>query len=109
LKFRRSLGRLKGKGPQLLVLVFFAFVILVILLDTLEDISIEGAAFKGTPLEVLLSAVAMITQNAIAIIKSWNYVGIFSLMLLEASSLPIPSEVILPFSGYLISQGHLTF
>jgi membrane protein DedA with SNARE-associated domain len=28
-------------------------------------------------------------------------------MLLESSSLPIPSEVILPFAGYLISQGQL--
>jgi membrane protein DedA with SNARE-associated domain len=28
-------------------------------------------------------------------------------MILESSSLPIPSEVILPFSGYLASQGHL--
>lgn len=109
MKFRRSLVRLKGKAPQLLVLAFVAFVILVILLDTLEDTSIEGASFKGTPLDALLNAVTMITQNVTATIKSWNYVGIFSLMLLEASSLPIPSEVILPFSGYLISQGHLNF
>jgi membrane protein DedA with SNARE-associated domain len=109
LKFRRSLERLKGKAPQLLVLAFVVFVILVILLDTLEDTSIERAAFKGTPLDALLSAVTMITQNVTATIKSWNYVGIFSLMLLEASSLPVPSEVILPFSGYLISQGLLNF
>jgi membrane protein DedA with SNARE-associated domain len=109
LKFRRSLERLKEKAPQLLVLAFVAFVILVIVLDTLEDTSIEGVAFKGTPLEALLSAVTMITQSVTATISSWNYVGIFSLMLLEASSLPIPSEVILPFSGYLISQGHLNF
>jgi membrane protein DedA with SNARE-associated domain len=30
-------------------------------------------------------------------------------MLLESSSLPVPSEVILPFAGYLISQGQLNF
>ena len=30
-------------------------------------------------------------------------------MLLESSSLPIPSEVILPFAGYLVSLGRLNF
>jgi membrane protein DedA with SNARE-associated domain len=30
-------------------------------------------------------------------------------MLLESSSLPIPSEVILPFAGYLVSKGQLDF
>jgi membrane protein DedA with SNARE-associated domain len=109
LKFRRSLERLKGKAPQLLVLAFVVFVVLVILLDTLEDTSIEGGSFKGTPLEALLSAVTMITQSVTSTISSWGYAGIFSLMLIEASSLPVPSEVILPFSGYLISQGYLNF
>ena len=33
--------------------------------------------------------------------------GIFLLMFLESTSLPIPSEVILPFSGYLVSMGRL--
>ena len=41
------------------------------------------------------------------IVSSWGYVGIFLLMTLESSSVPIPSEVILPFSGYLVSQGQL--
>jgi membrane protein DedA with SNARE-associated domain len=31
------------------------------------------------------------------------------LMVLESSSLPIPSEIILPFSGYLVSLGTLNF
>jgi membrane protein DedA with SNARE-associated domain len=42
-------------------------------------------------------------------VTSWGYGGVFSLMLLEASSLPIPSEIILPFAGYLVSCGHLDF
>ncbi len=42
-------------------------------------------------------------------VASWGYAGVFSLMLLEASSLPIPSEIILPFAGYLVSTGHMDF
>ena len=38
-----------------------------------------------------------------------GYVGVFVLMLLESSSVPIPSEVILPFAGYLVSMGQLNF
>jgi len=30
-------------------------------------------------------------------------------MILESSSLPVPSEVVLPFSGYLVSTGQLDF
>jgi membrane protein DedA with SNARE-associated domain len=30
-------------------------------------------------------------------------------MLLEASSFPVPSEIILPFAGYLVSRGTLQF
>jgi membrane protein DedA with SNARE-associated domain len=42
-------------------------------------------------------------------VSSWGYSGVFGLMILEASSLPIPSEIILPFAGYLVSLGHLDF
>lgn len=42
-------------------------------------------------------------------VSSWGYGGVFGLMILEASSLPIPSEIILPFAGYLVSLGHMDF
>lgn len=44
-------------------------------------------------------------QSITDIIASAGYPGIFLLMALEGSFVPIPSEVILPFSGYLVSQG----
>jgi len=39
------------------------------------------------------------------IINQAGYAGIFILMALEGSFLPVPSEIILTFSGYLVSQG----
>jgi membrane protein DedA with SNARE-associated domain len=107
LTISRNLEGLKGKAPQLLVLAIVAIVILVISLDTLEDTLIEGGSFTGTPLALLFSFIVTLTQNVTAAISSWGYAGIFGLMLLEASSLPIPSEVVLPFAGYLVSQGQL--
>jgi membrane protein DedA with SNARE-associated domain len=98
---------LKGKAPQLLFLAIAIIVILIISLDTLEDILVEGGIFTGTPLDLFFKAIITFTQDVTATISAWGYAGIFSLMLLESSSLPIPSEVVLPFAGYLISQGLL--
>lgn len=44
----------------------------------------------------------------IAVIESTQYVGIFVLMTLESALIPIPSEVTMPFSGFLASTGTLS-
>jgi len=41
----------------------------------------------------------------ISTISGSGYVGIFLLMIAESALIPIPSEVIMPFSGYLVSAG----
>lgn len=38
-------------------------------------------------------------------ISAIGYAGVFILMSLESAALPIPSEVIMPFAGYLAYQG----
>lgn len=38
-----------------------------------------------------------------------GYGGIFALMVLESATLPVPSEVVLPFAGYLVYQGTMNF
>jgi membrane protein DedA with SNARE-associated domain len=40
-------------------------------------------------------------------ISSWGYPGIFFLMALESACMPVPSEIVMPFAGYLASQGEL--
>lgn len=55
--------------------------------------------------------------NLITILASWvvsfigffGYAGVFVLMLLESCGIPIPSEIIMPFSGYLVTLGRLSF
>ena len=49
--------------------------------------------------------VALIVQLVIDAINSGGYAGIASLIVLNSSGIPIPSEVILPFSGYLAYAG----
>ncbi|MEM4267095.1 MAG: DedA family protein, partial [Candidatus Nanoarchaeia archaeon] len=44
-----------------------------------------------------------------SIISSIGYVGIAILMALESMVTPVPSEIVMPFVGYLIAQGKFTF
>ena len=41
----------------------------------------------------------------ISFISGLGYPGIFLLMILESALIPIPSEIIMPFSGFLVSNG----
>jgi membrane protein DedA with SNARE-associated domain len=43
----------------------------------------------------------------ITTIGAMGYTGIFLLMALESSLMPIPSEIIMPPAGYLVQQGQL--
>jgi membrane protein DedA with SNARE-associated domain len=54
-------------------------------------------------LEILKPLVEFITS----FIAHLGYAGIFSLMILESALIPIPSEIIMPFSGFLSSTGKL--
>ena len=54
----------------------------------------------------------MLLQNLanwlISTIGTLGYPGIFILMALESALIPIPSEVIMPFSGFLVSEGRFS-
>lgn len=43
----------------------------------------------------------------VAILATAGYGGVFGLMALESACMPLPSEVILPFAGFLVSQGRM--
>ena len=102
--FSQRLGILRRKAPQLIIAGIAIAIIVYVLFEILEDVFIEGAPMTSGP---LISAVISLTHNVKDTVQSWGYSGVFVLMLLESSSLPIPSEVVLPFAGYLISKGIL--
>jgi len=43
----------------------------------------------------------------VAIISTLGYSGIVLLMAIESACIPLPSEIIMPFSGYLVSTGQM--
>jgi membrane protein DedA with SNARE-associated domain len=54
---------------------------------------------------LLESIIAPIASFVIATIDTIGYVGIVILMAIESACIPLPSEIIMPFSGYLVSTG----
>ncbi len=49
-----------------------------------------------------------ISSFIIHLIQSTGYLGIFILMTLESALVPIPSEVTMPFAGFLAAKGSLS-
>src|ERR1041385_2073822 len=43
----------------------------------------------------------------VAVISALGYSGIVLLMAIESACIPLPSEIIMPFSGYLVSTGQM--
>jgi len=56
-------------------------------------------------IENILAALA---GFAIWVITSMGYAGIVLLMAIESACIPLPSEIIMPFAGYLVSTGTFT-
>jgi membrane protein DedA with SNARE-associated domain len=53
--------------------------------------------------------IAIIGHWIINSISSWGYPAIFLLMALESALIPLPSEVTMPFAGFLVGLGKLHF
>jgi membrane protein DedA with SNARE-associated domain len=49
--------------------------------------------------------IAALSAFVISVISSSGYAGILLLMAIESACIPLPSEVIMPFSGYLVFTG----
>jgi membrane protein DedA with SNARE-associated domain len=49
-----------------------------------------------------------IAAIATQVISSLGYVGIFILMVMESMVLPVPSEAVMPFAGFLVADGVLS-
>ncbi len=49
-----------------------------------------------------------LTEWIISVIAALGYAGLFLLMLVEGVLTPIPSELIVPFAGYLAAQGTMS-
>jgi len=89
-KFNYKISGIKLLSPSLIMLIiYFAF----------EYFDLDDY--------LTIPSTSILITLAIEAISKYGIWGIFSLMTLESASLPIPSEVVLPLSGFLASQGKI--
>ncbi|MBI2577416.1 MAG: DedA family protein [Candidatus Wildermuthbacteria bacterium] len=60
-------------------------------------------------IQLLEQLLSILSSFVISTIEATSYWGIGFLMALESANIPIPSEVVMPFSGFLVWEEKLTF
>lgn len=58
---------------------------------------------------MITASIASVVGSVLFVIESLGYAGVFALMTLESANIPIPSEAIMPFAGFLVWQGVFSF
>jgi membrane protein DedA with SNARE-associated domain len=56
---------------------------------------------------MLTQLIEYLGSMIVAVISATGYVGVAVLMAIESACIPLPSEVTMPFAGYLVSTGQL--
>jgi membrane protein DedA with SNARE-associated domain len=59
-------------------------------------------------LALSLNILETLSNFVISVIEQLGYAGVFVAMGLESACIPLPSEVIMPFAGYVVWKGELT-
>ena len=57
----------------------------------------------------MFEIISRVSGWALELIGSTGYMGVFILSALESAAIPIPSEVVIPFSGFLVASGKFSF
>ncbi len=57
---------------------------------------------------IIETIITELSRFVIACISRFGYTGILLTMAVESACIPLPSEIIMPFSGYLVTTGQFT-
>jgi hypothetical protein len=79
-----------------------------LILSLIEITEVVSLPFEGIIGEAI-STSFLSASSIVSAISQGGYTSLFVLMTLESASLPIPSEVVLPYAGYLVYQGTMNF
>jgi membrane protein DedA with SNARE-associated domain len=60
-------------------------------------------------MSIITDSIAWISATALAIIEQTGYIGVFILSAVESAGIPVPSEVVVPFAGFLAATGRFDF
>ena len=58
--------------------------------------------------DIIEAIITILSRFVISTISTLGYTGILLTMAIESACIPLPSEIIMPFSGYLVTTGQFT-
>src|SRR4030095_6975949 len=56
---------------------------------------------------MIAKIIEILSGFIVAVISTLGYSGVVLLMAIESACIPLPSEIIMPFAGYLVSTGQM--
>src|SRR5499426_4858547 len=56
---------------------------------------------------MIAKIISVLSAFIVATISMLGYSGVVLLMAIESACIPLPSEIIMPFAGYLVSKGEM--
>ena len=71
----------------------------------LSEAEAIGASAKRQGFHSIQTIISSVAGLIVATISGGGYLGIVGLMAIESACIPLPSEIIMPFAGYLVSTG----
>jgi len=74
----------------------------------IAETTLEATAEAGVSAGMIGKLIAVLAGFIISGISSMGYAGIVLMMAIESACIPLPSEIIMPFSGYLVAKGQFT-
>jgi len=89
------------RSKYLAAIAFAAFFLSVLELTDIFQLPFESN-FGGA-----VASGSLFSMNLLTSLLNIGYLGLFALMVMESASLPVPSEVVLPFAGYLVFLGKM--
>jgi len=68
----------------------------------------NNRADRGPKYKMISKIISILAGFIITTISTLGYGGVFICMIIESACIPLPSEIIMPFSGYLVFTGQFT-
>lgn len=82
----------------------------LISIAVITGIAVLGLALTKADIGLFLSrGFSSVGQAVTAVIDFFGYTGIGILMMFESMIIPLPSELVMPFAGFLVAQGKMSF
>jgi len=103
---RLVLSEMRHWTREIVIALAVVFPSVFIIASYLEDLAETGGREASGDVGAFIAG---LPSYVISVASSAGYAGVFFLTLLDSAGFPFPSEIILPFAGYLVFRGALQY